>query len=111
MTVKHSKMNLKSLQIELNVFREELKQNRKELNDGKEELKNVKDEMKYLKEKETAEDPKLNLENEFTCEICDQSFRSKKSLKMHNQTNHTPRIKCKSCDETFDKTCKSRITY
>ena len=29
----------------------------------------------------------------------------KKMLKKHNQTYHTPWIKCKLCDKTFEKTC------
>ena len=103
MTVKQPKMTMKSLQLELNVLREELKINRKELDDVKEELKNVKDVMK--KETGTSEDPTGNSENEFTCKTCGQSFISQKTLKKHHQSKHTPRIKCKSCDKTFAKTC------
>ena len=103
MAVKLPKITLKSLQTELNVFREELKITRKELEDVKEELKNVKDERKS--EKETVEDPKGISEKEFSCKICDQSFRSKKTLKYHNQSNHNKLIKCKSCDKTFENNC------
>ena len=39
------------------------------------------------------------------CTICDQTFSFKKMLKKHNQTYHTPWIKCKLCDKTFEKTC------
>ena len=94
-------MTLKTLQFELNVFREELKLNRKVLYDVKEELKNDKDEMK----KETIEDPQVNSCHKFICTICDQTFSFKKMLKKHNQTYHTPWIKCKLCDKTFEKTC------
>jgi hypothetical protein len=103
MSVKNPKITLKGLQIELNVLREELKLNKRELVDVKEELKNVKDEIK--KEKETTEDPKVYLGDKFTCKICDLNFSLKKTLKKHNQTYHTPWIKCKSCDNTFEKTC------
>ena len=96
-------MTLKSLQTELYVFREELKITRKELTDVKEEIKNVKDERKS--EKETVEDPKGISEKEFSCKICDQSFRSKKTLKYHNQSNHNKLIKFKSCDKTFENNC------
>ena len=57
------------------------------------------------KENETTEDPKVNSGNEFTCKICDQTYRSKTFMKEHNQTNHTPWIKCKPCDKTFERTC------
>ena len=101
MAAKNSKTTLKSLQIEVNMFREELKLNKKELNDVKEEQKTVKEEIKYLKQKETVKNPKLKPEDDLRCKICDLSLRSKKKLKMHNQSNHTPRIKCDLCDGTF----------
>ena len=99
MAAKNSKTTLKSLQIELNLLREELKLHKNELNDVKEELKNVKE------EKETEKTPILKPEDVFNCKICDLSLRSKKELKMHNQSKHTQRIKCDECDETFGKNC------
>ena len=57
------------------------------------------------KEKETTENPKVNSGDKFICKICDQTFSFKKMLKKHNQTYHTPSIKCKLCDKTFEKTC------
>ena len=53
----------------------------------------------------TTEDPQVNSGDKFICTICDQTFSFKKMLKKHNQTYHTPWIKCKLCDKTFEKTC------
>ena len=103
MAVKLPKMTMKSLQIELNLFKEELKITRKELEGVKEELNDVKEERKN--EKEAVDYPKLNSDNEFSCKICDQTFRLKKTLKKHNQSNHTELTQCKSCDKTFRKAC------
>ena len=69
------------------------------------ELKNVKEQMKLPQEKENEENPNLNTVCEFSSKICDLSFGSQKKLKMHNQSNHTPLIKCELCDETFIKNC------
>ena len=98
-------MTLKSLQIELNVLREELKLNRKELVDVKEELKNVKKEMR----KETTEDPQEKSRNDYICTVCEQTFGSKKILKKHKQTHYTQSIKCKLCDQSFEKTCDLEV--
>ena len=68
----------------------------------KEELKNVKEGNKSL---ETVERSKGKLADEFICRICDLHFVSKKKLKMHNHLEHTPHIKCESCEETFAKNC------
>ena len=105
MAVKNSRITLKSLQIEVNKFKEELKSNKTELAEVKEELKNVKNELKHYKDKETGEIPKGKSEEEFGCKICDVSFISKKSLKMHIQSDHRHKIKCESCDQTFKKNC------
>ena len=51
-----------------------MKQNRIELDDVKEE----EDKLKSMKKTDTAGDLKVNLENEYTCTQCDQSFRSKR---------------------------------
>ena len=40
-----------------------------------------------------------------TLELDNVSFISKKSLKMHIQSEHTRKIKCESCDQTFKKNC------
>ena len=104
MTLKSSKLTLKSLQSEINDLKEELNQNRTELNDVKDELKNVKEEQKANKT-ESVENPKVSQEPEFKCKVSNQPFGSKKILKMHNQTNHAPQIKCESCDEIFEKNC------
>ena len=71
----------------------------------KDELKNVKEENKNLNEKEPVEKPKGKSADEFSCKICDLHFMSKKKLKMHNKSDHTPQINCESCEETFQKNC------
>ena len=111
MTTKNPKVTLKSLQAEVNISREELKDAKEELNDIKKELKYCKEEIKYLKEEGTAKNPDRNSrqkgssEKELKCKICDNSFSSRRSLKMHVLANHPRRIKCKFCDEMFDKNC------
>ena len=75
----------------------------------KEELKNANEEIKYLKEKETVENSDGKSEDEFSCNICDMSFKSKKKLKIHNQSDHNPWIKCDSCDATFEKICDLEV--
>jgi uncharacterized C2H2 Zn-finger protein len=106
---KGTKVTLKSLQAEVNIFKEELKVTKDELNDVKKELKEVKDEIKLLKEEGSMKNPEMisrkkrSSESELKCKICDNAFGSRKSLKMHVVANHVQKIKCKSCEEIFAK--------
>ena len=54
---------------------------------------------------------KSNFRKGISCKICDESFRSKKTLKYHNQSNHNKLIKCKSCDKTFEKNCDLELHF
>ena len=65
---------------------------------------NVKEEIKYLNEREKMWKTKRDKADEFSCKIC-VYIRSKKKLKMHNKSDHNPKITCESCEEAFEKNC------
>ena len=53
---------------------------------------------------------KLNISKEplktvLSCNLCANSFDSKKNLKKHQMEKHPQKIKCKNCDGTFARNC------
>ena len=107
MAVKNSKVSLKSLQAEINIFRELLENTTKELAEVKEELNHVKKEVTKLNANYFVQnnEQKKSYETNEKCKMCDKSFSSRKNLKIHYNENHRQQIKCKFCDETFEKNC------
>ena len=97
-----AKLSLKSLQQQINVMTEEVKEVNSKLADVENELNHVKEELKLLKDKETVETTE---ENNFNCQICDETFTTKQNLKSHMRSTHsdTTKIKCKFCDDVFEK--------
>ena len=97
-----AKLSLKSLQQQINVMTEEVKEVNSKLADVENELNHVKEELKLLKDKETVETTE---ENNFNCQICDETFTTKQNLKSHMRSTHsdTTKIKCKFCDNVFEK--------
>ena len=83
------------------------------------ELCNVKRELKELKSEPQLEKTKTNhlTKNQqeessgrkLTCRACDNSFDTKKSLKMHIKTIHPQNIKCKLCEQTFEQNCDLEV--
>ena len=106
MAAKNSKLSLKSLQTEINVLKEQLES-------VKDELCHVKEELKELKSEPQLEKTKINHTTKnrqgdssgrrFNCRACDNSFDSKKSLKVHIKASHPQTIKCNLCEETFEQ--------
>ena len=111
MTAKNSKVTLKTLQAEVNLLREELRDTKKELIEVKEELDSAKTEIKYLKAHGFAENGEKSGKSVdlINCKACENSFSSKKNLKIHSLETHKQPIKCKSCEETFDKNCDFEV--
>ena len=68
---------------------------------------------KKLEEKEQrlkVLEEKLNISKEplktvLSCNLCANSFDSKKNLKKHRMEKHPQKIKCKNCDGTFARNC------
>lgn len=107
MAAKQSKVTLKSLQAEMDMFREEIKDTTEKLNEVKIELTKAKEEIKFLKEDGAPKSyEKETPENEEKCKMCDDTFSSKKSLKGHLQSKHPKKIQCQSCEQVFEKNCE-----
>ena len=105
MTGKTSKATVKTLQIELNNIKEELTTVKTELDDVKNELAEVKENQRKVANMEEAIE-ETNTENERNfkkCKICDNSFKLKREFLLHLKENHPIKVKCKSCEEIFDK--------
>ena len=48
--------------------------------------------------------PQSSNKNEFTCKMCEHSFKSKYVLGKHMKSEHPLNIKCSYCDSTFEAT-------
>ena len=102
MTGKTQKATLKTLQVELNNIKEELVTVKTELSGVKNELAEVKNSQK--REKETNQpNERINFEDVKNCNICGKIFDSKRELLLHVKEKHTKQVKCKSCEDKFEK--------
>ena len=93
MTGKDQRITLKSLKIEIVTLQEELNRNKKQLDEIHKELQNAKEEIKELKGIK-------NKKEETSALNCD---RSRKSIKFQKSKKYEHKIKCKLCDDAFDR--------
>ena len=94
MTNKDQRITLKSLKIEIVTLQEELNSNKKHVAKIEKELKNAKEEIQELK------GTKNKKEEEISALDCD---RSRKGFKCQKPKKFEHKIKCKLCDDAFDK--------
>lgn len=92
MTAKDKKITLKSLHSEIITLKEELNHNKKYLSELQKELKDTKEEIKHLK----------SIKNH-NKNVPASSCSSTKSSKSNNSENSLQKVKCKICEDTFDK--------
>ena len=59
-------------------------------------------------EAENSSDEKDNTKQEYRCEDCHKSFRTKNILSRHKKTKHSPSFSCKICDY---KTTRKEILW
>ena len=78
-------------------------ENEKKITDLEEEVKRLHSVVNDLKRKEKEEDVP-NPEKD--CNLCKAKFNYMKELKVHRKSEHTKQIKCKYCDDMFDKNNK-----
>ena len=99
MAAKDKKITLKGLHSEIVTLKEELNFNKKCLEEVQKELNDAKDKIKELRYFKNIKEK----DSFFKCNSCNFSCGSRKSLKFHITENHVHKIKCKTCDDIFDK--------
>ena len=95
MAAKDKKITLKTLHSDIITLKEELNYNKKYLSELQKELKDAKKEIKELK-----------FINNNKKDVPASKCSSTKSFELHNSENHVQRVKCKICDDIFDKNCE-----
>ena len=90
------KMTIRSLSEEFEIFKKVMLE---EVTSLKQTVKELQEEVKELK----GNDSKKARSNELECKKCDDTFKSYKNLKNHILEIHPHKIKCVSCEKTFQK--------
>ena len=94
MASKDKKITLKTLHSEIITLKEEINHNKKYLSELQKELKDAKEEINELKV--------INNHKKDDTSNCN----SRKSLESHNSEHNMQKVKCKICDDIFDKNCE-----
>ena len=99
------KMTVKSLSEEL----EKIKEQVKEINVLKQKVIKLEETIENLQQNKNPNEVNkrrvADLKQVIKCNQCEESFDSKKNLKIHLVENHPQKVQCKTCDKVFPKNC------
>ena len=101
------KITMKSLSKELEKVKEEVK----EIHSLRKEVSTLKETIANLKGSNTVSvgNKTSNSSIRIKCKQCDETFQSKKDLKMHLVEIHEKKVNCKTCDKVFSENCQLEV--
>ena len=91
------KVAIKSLSHEINILKEKLN----EIDILKEKVFCLEKIVKGLEGNKSIQNVNISIMSK--CKICDKSFDSRKSLKIHLIEVHPRKMKCRACEDSFNK--------